>query len=264
MTMATYELLNMPSDRVREVIERMPVAVIPFGSVEQHGKHLPCGTDVFAVEVVAKALADKLGCLFVPFGPYGITYPHARLPGAISLSRSTFEALIADIVTELMRSGVKLFIMVNWHEAHQPSINATCMELQFKHGVKFVVAQAHLVAQRIYAPAGGRLTHAGSIETLAVMAHDADLYLPDRVIPPRRTEKAEALDAMRRSHEIYGYVTNILELSQDGWYGDPTWATAERAKDFAETISSEIARRLDDVWQTLGVDRPNPMLAKSA
>ena len=36
--------------------------------------------------------------------------------------------LITDIVTELMRNGVKLFIMVNWHEAHQPSLNATCME----------------------------------------------------------------------------------------------------------------------------------------
>lgn len=262
--MARYELLNIPSDEVRAVIERMPVAVIPFGSVEQHGKHLPCGTDVFAVEVVAKALADKLGCLFVPFGPYGITYPHAGLPGAISLSRSTFEGLITDIVTELMRSGVKLFIMVNWHEAHQPSLNATCMELQFKHGVKFVVAQAHFVAQRVYAPDGGRLTHAGSIETLAVMAHDPGLYHPEKITPPRRTEKAEALDAMRRSHEIYGYVTNVLELSQDGWYGDPTWATAERASEFAETISNEIARRIEEVWQTLGVDRPNPVTRKTA
>jgi creatinine amidohydrolase len=258
-----YELLKMPSDAVREVIERMPVAVIPFGSVEQHGKHLPCGTDVFAVEVVAKAVAEKIGCLFVPFGPYGITYPHAGLPGTISLSRSTFEGLITDIVTELMRGGVKVFIMVNWHEAHQPSLNATCMDLQFKHGVKFIVAQAHFVAQRIYAPEGGRLTHAGSIETLAVMAHDPSLYLPERVTSPRRTEKAEALDAMRRSYEIYGYVTNVLDLSKDGWYGDPTWATQARANGFADTISGEIMKRLDEVWQTLGVDRPSPMAASS-
>jgi creatinine amidohydrolase len=263
--MASYELLKIPSDEVRAVIDRMPVAVIPFGSVEQHGKHLPCGTDVFAVEVVAKALAEKIGCLFVPFGPYGITYPHVGLPGSISLSRATFEGLITDIVTELMHSGVKLFIMVNWHEAHQPSLNAVCMELQFKHGVKFVIAQAHFVAQRLYAPEGGRLTHAGSIETLAVMAHDPKLYHPEKITPPRRTEKAEALDAMRRSYEIYGFVTNVLDLSQDGWYGDPTWATPERAKEFAETISGEIARRIDSVWQTLGVDRPNPVaIAKSA
>jgi len=258
-----YELLKMPSDAVRETIERMPVAVIPFGSVEQHGKHLPCGTDVFAVEVVAKAVAEKIGCLFVPFGPYGITYPHAGLPGSISLSRATFEGLITDIVTELMHGGVKVFIMVNWHEAHSPSLNATCMELQFKHGVKFIIANAHFVAQRIYAAEGGRLTHAGSIETLAVLAHDPNLYLPDRVTTPRRTDKAEALDAMRRSHEIYGYVTSVLELSKDGWYGDPTWATEARAKDFTETISNEIMKRIDEVWQTLGVDRPSPLAAKA-
>jgi len=262
--MAAYELLNIPSDEVRAVIDRMPVAVIPFGSVEQHGRHLPCGTDTFAAEAVGKALADKLGCLFVPFGPYGITYPHVNLPGAISLSRATFEGLITDIVTNLMRDGVKLFIMVNWHEAHQPSLDGMCMDLQSRLGAMFVVAHAHFVAQRIYAPDGGRLTHAGSIETLAVMAHDPDLYHADRIVPPRRTEKAEALDAMRRSHEIYGFVTDIRDLSQDGWYGDPTWATLDRAKVFADTISSEIAGRIDTVWQTLGVDRPNPVAKKTA
>jgi creatinine amidohydrolase len=262
--MAAYELLRMPTDQVKEVIDRMPVAVIPFGSVEQHGKHLPCGTDVFAAEVIAKSLAEKLGCLFVPFGPYGITYPHVGLPGTVSLSRSTFEGLITDIVTELMRNGVKLFVMVNWHEAHQPSLNATCMDLQFKHGAKFVVAHAHFVAKRLYAPVGGLLTHAGGIEAMAVMAHDPSLFVTERVAEPRRTDKAEALDDMRRSYEIYGFVTNILELSKDGWYGDPTWATPERAKDFADTVSAEIARRIEKVWQTLGVDRPSPVAVAAA
>jgi len=262
--MACHDILRMPTDEVRQVIERMPIAVIPFGSVEQHGKHLPCGTDVFAAEVIAKALAEKLGCLFVPFSPYGITYPHVGLPGSISLSRSTFEGLITDISLELMRSGVKLFIMVNWHEAHQPSLNATCMDLQFKHGMKFVIAQAHFVAKRLYAPSGGRLTHGGSIEAMAVMAHDPTLFVVDKVTEPRRTDKAEALDDMRRSYEIYGFVTNILDLSKDGWYGDPTWATADRARDFADTVASEILQRIESVWQTLGVDRPRPVSAKAA
>jgi creatinine amidohydrolase len=262
--MACYDLLRLPTDEVREVIDRMPIAVIPFGSVEQHGKHLPCGTDVFAAEVIAKSLAEKLGCLFVPFAPYGITYPHVGLPGSISLSRSTFEGLITDISLELMRSGVKLFIMVNWHEAHQPSLNATCMDLQFKHGIKFVVAQAHFVAKRLYAPSGGRLTHGGSIETMAVMAHDPTLFAANKVTEPRRTDKAEALDDMRRSYEVFGFVTNILDLSKDGWYGDPTWATPERASDFADTVATDIFNRLDSVWQTLGVDRPRPVAAKAA
>lgn len=261
--MTLYNLLNLPSDEVREVIDRLPMAVIPFGSVEQHGRHLPCGTDVFAAEVVAKALAKKLGCLFVPFGPYGITAPHIGFPGTISLRRSTFEALVADIATQLMKSGIKLIVLVNWHEAHTPALNAICMDLQAQHEVMFVVAQAHFVAQRIYASVNGRLTHAGSIETLAVMAHDPSLYHPEKVTTPARTDKAEALDAMRRSHEIYGFVTDIRELSKDGWYGDPTWATTERADEFAETIATEIAQRIDEVWQTLGVDRASPAAMKA-
>lgn len=261
--MTLYHIMDLPSDQVAKVIDRMPVAVIPFGSVEQHGQHLPCGTDTFAAEVIAKALAEKLGCLFVPFGPYGITTPHIGFPGTISLSRSTFEGLIRDISTHLINGGVKLIVLVNWHEAHMPAMDAVCAELQDEFDAMFVIAHAHFVAQRVYAPVNGKLTHAGSIETLAVMAHDPSLYLPDRINVPRRTEKAEGLDAMRRSKEVYGFVTDIRELSQDGWYGDPTWATLDRAKDFADTIAGEIARRIDEVWQTLGVDRPNPVAAQA-
>ena len=259
--MAVYDLLRLPSPDVRDVIERMPVAVIPFGSVEQHGAHLPCGTDVFAAELVAKALAEKLGCLFVPFGPYGTTAPHMGLPGTISLSRSTFEGLIRDISTELINGGIRLLIMLNWHEAHSSAIQSVCAEVQKQTGAKVVLAHAHFVAQRIYAPEGGRLTHAGSIETLAVMAHDPSLVLADRFKTPHRTDKAESLDAMRRSHEVYGFVTDVRELSEDGWYGDPSWATPEAAEAFADRISSEVAKRLFEVWEVLGVDRPNPAAA---
>ena len=85
---------DLTSPEVAEQIRRNPVAVLPFGSIEQHGPHLPNGTDIIAAEVVAEALADELDALLVPFSPFGVTPIHAGHPGTISLTRPTFEALL--------------------------------------------------------------------------------------------------------------------------------------------------------------------------
>jgi len=52
---------------------------------------------------------------------------------------------------------------------------------------------------------------------------------------------------MRRGHEVYGFVTNIREFGGDGWYGDPSWATEEKAATFVERVSTEVVRQVNDV-----------------
>jgi hypothetical protein len=60
---------DLTSPEVKALVARSKTAIIPIGSVEQHGPHLPCGTDTIASEVVAEALAGRLDALLVPFGP---------------------------------------------------------------------------------------------------------------------------------------------------------------------------------------------------
>ena len=87
-------LFHLTSPEVAAALERSSIAVLPFGSVEQHGPHLPTGTDTIAARLLAQEVAELLDALFVPFGPYGITPIHAGHPGTISLRRATFEALV--------------------------------------------------------------------------------------------------------------------------------------------------------------------------
>lgn len=232
---------DLPSPDVARQLERSPWVVLPFGSIEQHGPHLPCGTDTMVAELVARDVADRLGALYVPFGPYGVTPIHAGHPGTVNLSRDTFEALLRDVCSELHRMGATRFVLVNWHEGNSPSLDALSTELQDRWtDAVFVVAQACYVAQRIYRDEGGELTHGGGIETLGVMAHDPDLALTDRVGEPTRPEGAEALDAMRRSREVYGFITDVTELADDGWYGAPHWATKEAAAKFTDRVGSAV------------------------
>lgn len=244
--MSHHSIMDLTSAGVAEVAARSSTAVIPLGSVEQHGPHLPCGTDTFAADLVAAALADHLDALFVTLGPYGVTPIHAGHPGTISLRRSTFEALLGDVTENLISaSGVRRLVLCNWHEGNKASIDAVATDVQQRHSdVMVITAHACYTAQRLYAAEGGELTHGGGIETLAVLAHDPVLVRADRVDAVRRTDTAAAMDAMRRDREVHGYITDVTEIDRDGWYGDPGWATDERAATFAERVAREIAAQV--------------------
>jgi creatinine amidohydrolase len=243
----TATICDLTSPDVAGALARNPTVVLPFGSVEQHGPHLPCGTDTMAADLVARAVAARLDALLVPFGPYGITPIHAGHTGTISLSRRTFEALASDVCREVVRMGARALVLVNWHEGNTASLDAVATDLQDRLGVTFVVAQACYVAQRLYAEDGGELTHGGGIETLAVMAYDPSLLRLDRAGEASRADGAAELDDMRRSKEVYGFVTDVTELAGDGWYGDPGWATPARADGFAEKVAAEVVRQVERV-----------------
>lgn len=243
----TAHLAALTGPETAEVIRATGIAVVGLGSVEQHGPHLPNGTDTIAAELVADAVADRLNALHVPFAPFGVTPIHAGWPGTISLRQSTFEALLTDVCEELRRLGVRTVVLVNWHEGNIPSMDAVATRLQDEHGTTFVSAQACYVAQRVYADHGGELTHGGGIEALAVLAYNPSLVKLDRAGEPHRPPGAADLDRMRRSREVYGYVTDVAELTEEGWYGNPKWADEERAGDFAATVADAVVELVEGV-----------------
>ncbi len=246
MSRSIYDLTG---PEIAAALEANPTVVLPFGSVEQHGPHLPNGTDSMAALLVADAVAERLGAILVPFGPYGITPIHAGHPGTISLRRETFEALLRDIGTELITMGARRLVFVNWHEGNNASLDAVATELQSSHDVVVITAHACYVAQQIYAGRGGELTHGGGIETLAVLAHDPGLVHVERAGPASRPDGADALDEMRRATEVHGYITDVTEIADEGWYGNPSWADAGLAGDFAAEVADAVCARVDEILE---------------
>jgi creatinine amidohydrolase len=244
MTTSVYDLTG---PEVAALLEATPIAVLPVGSIEQHGPHLPCGTDTMAAELVARGVAERLGALHVPFCPCGVTPLHAGHPGTISLRRATFEALLHDVCSELIAMGASTLVFVNWHEGNTSSLDGVAADLQERTGARLFVAQACYVAQRVYEPDGGTLTHGGSIETMAARAHDPSLVKLERAGASSRPAGSSEADEMRRSREVYGFVTDVTEIAEQGWYGDPGWATPERVGSFPRAVVDEIAVRLEAI-----------------
>jgi creatinine amidohydrolase/Fe(II)-dependent formamide hydrolase-like protein len=110
-------------------------------------------------------------------------------------------------------------------------------------------------AQRLYREEGGELTHGGGIETLAILAYDPALVKVERAGEPTRPDGALEMDAMRRSHEVYGFITDVSELADDGWYGNPGWATPDRAATFTKVVADGVLELLGDVLNARDIRR---------
>ena len=223
-------LEELTQPEAEAILRRSATVVIPCGSVEQHGPHLPCGTDIYAAESVAWRLAEELDALMAPIGPLGVTPIHMPFPGTVSLRPATFAAVVEDVCESLIRHGARRFVLVNWHEGNAAAINQTAAAVQGRHvkKVRFVVVQAMWIAYDLFGQAVG-LTHAGEIEALAVMADNAELVHLDRAANPAPAEPAARLDGLRRRRTAYPIVLDIREIAPSGWYGTLEGATPERA-----------------------------------
>lgn len=91
------------------------IALLPLGSFEQHGSHLPYTTDTLVAQTLAQELAQHLPALLLPALPFSCSHEHAGFPYAVSLGSRTLYAVIEDCLLSLERSGVKLLIILNGH-----------------------------------------------------------------------------------------------------------------------------------------------------
>src|SRR5262249_28047780 len=134
----SHNLARMTSPEAAAALTRSKTVVLPIGSIEQHGPHLPNGTDTMAAELIAEEVASRLDAVCAPFCPYGVTPIHAGHPGSVTLRRETFEAVLQDVCTELIKAGAETVILVNWHEGNIASMNAVATDLQDRYDVTFI------------------------------------------------------------------------------------------------------------------------------
>ena len=241
--------LELTREEVAERLADHGRVVIPTGSVEQHGRHLPVGTDTIAVEAIARRVAAGLGALYVPLGPYGVTPFHAAMPGAVHLSSETFMALFGDVVESLVRHGAREIVVVNWHEGNTSAIETQATRLQQAHPeVRFVVSQANYAAQALYGDEHD-LTHGGPLEVLPVLGERPDLVHLDRATDASDPEHASRMDDLRRNRQAYPIIPDVRIMYPSGWYGDVSDVSEARGAAFLDAVAraciEDVAEALD-------------------
>ena len=234
---------NQTWKEAREAIARGVVAILPIGSTEAHGPHLPLGTDVIISEEMSLQAAEKLNArgvetLVLPPISYSVTDFSAEFPGTISIKKETAVALIRDICVSLYEQGARLIAIANSHlePDHVASIDEAIGKVRQESGrlVAFPDKRRRRWAERLTEEFRRGDCHAGSYETSLVMASRPELV---------REDIRQALERVPISiaEKIREGASTFREAGgTDAYFGDPRAASREEGERMYEALSDMI------------------------
>lgn len=235
-------ILHMTWEEFREAAT-LPnaVAVIPLGTTEQEGTHLPLGVDTIVAEGIAKGLEGEEGILIGPLLPIGYSKWFSPFPGTISLEHETMVGVLRDYCISLIDHGLRRLVFLNAHRGNNACIEVTSRNLTASHSVRMGMLSVWKLANDLTAGMEGlregRFTHAGEIMTSLVMA-----LRPETVVT-RRMQSGSIRSPQGSSFRVnnsLGEVTfrnsvqtvyqDIREITDTGTLGDPSHASVEKGK----------------------------------
>jgi creatinine amidohydrolase len=218
------------------------LVVLAPGSIEQHGPHLPLGTDAFAADVLAEEVARKLGAVLVPLPLVGVSPYHLSWAGSLSFKPQTFIAVVEDICECLARHGVEKILFVNWHEGNTPTVRLAGDSIQRKFNLRVVVAESHIITNKLFGEQA-KLTHAGNMETAAVLMYDPSLVDVSKATNPTPEAEGDHGHEIFRQKDVFPIMRDFHEVAATGWYGRPEEATLELAAEIREKVSDYIVEK---------------------
>lgn len=225
-------------------------AILVTGSVEQHGGHLPLGTDAFAALTVAERVARRIGAPVLALSPVGVAPYHHPWPGSLTLRPETFVRMLVDVCEGLAEAGVTRVIVVNWHEGNTPSIRLASDEVQRRAPVRVVVVEAHVITNSLF-PDEMEFTHAGAMETAAVLAYRPSLVRLEAMTTGTDIDEGNEGHALFRRRDIFPIMRDFREVAPAGWYGTPQQIGQERAEEIFEAVADYVADGVESVLARL-------------
>ena len=131
----TVELGRMSWAEVAEIVPQNPVLLLPIGTVEQHGPHLPVNADNMVAEYVARHAAEQTNAYVLPGINYGCSAVFRKFAGTIPVRQETLANVIRDVCQSLLAQGFRRFIFVDNHGGNEAVCEQVARELKAAHGI---------------------------------------------------------------------------------------------------------------------------------
>jgi creatinine amidohydrolase len=247
----TRQFIELTQPEIAAQLKRNPLVILPAGSVEQHGPHLPSGTDIFASIAIGEEVAKRMDGLVLPACPFGVTPMHMPFEGTITLSPDTYMRVLTEVCVSTARHGAKYLLIINWHEGNIPSLAIASEALHRSHGMTVLTVQACYVAAEMFGNEMGGLTHGGEIEAHAVLAYRPDLVHLDRIDYSSEHTHGRKWDKLRRTRAYQPVLTDIRTIAPTGWYGNPEHATVDKGRRMLDGIVEAIAAEATEIFRQL-------------
>ena len=252
---------------VQAYLKTGDMVIIPLGSTEQHGPHLPLGTDYYEALEISKKISAQTGVIIAPVIWVGYSLYHSGFPGTLSLKPETMEQVLFETVQMLMKYGFKRFMFFNYHGGnnivqdriiHRINHTTPAIALAIGHGSSL---------QKESDQDGDFFDwHAGKNETSIMMVLRPDLIRMERAEKPEITfteEMQKLREAATKTPELWNVWNQFFgvpvesrkggashELSSNGiWsFNSPKEATRETGKKSVDAMV-EKAVKLIRAWK---------------
>lgn len=177
----SYLLGELTFKEVEEaLVQGFDKLIIPIGTVEAHGPHLPLDTDTLIPMSIAVELASRLKALVAPPIHYGITSSLLGFSGTATISEETLKTVIVEVILSFRRHGFKLFIILNGHGGNRNAIRSALRELWRNHGVKSIVVDWWIFVRDVTKEVFGEVgAHGGVDETAMILSKYPELVRED-------------------------------------------------------------------------------------
>jgi creatinine amidohydrolase len=262
-------LPHMTWAEVEQALTHTDAIIIPLGSIEQHGRHLPLGTDSYEAVETAKLIAQKADVLVAPVVIAGLSPHHMGFPGTITLSPETFEAVVFETAQSLIRHGFRKILIFNGHGGNSVSVANVIEKINQTTGAAAFDLGRVEVARRepLYPPIPWDV-HAGVEETSMMLYLAGSLVDMSKAVNPKLSFPPDVaqMDALGKSEPAMaklagdmrfrpfetGKKTSTREMTDTGSVttGDIRTATAERGRRELEGFVAAAARFIE-AWRSV-------------
>ena len=183
-------LADMTAPAFAQAVASNPVILLPLGSHEDHGPHLPMGDHLLAEKLagrIAEAAAPMGSrCFVAPCLPFGVADYFGCSPGGLALSSAAFRATLADLLEGLLRHGLDRIVILNGHGGNVPVIHEVTLNLRRERGVVIPSFYLWKIARKLMEKrvAGPRFGHGAEPLLSLTMALRGETVREDDTVPP--------------------------------------------------------------------------------
>lgn len=250
---AWYEIDRILADSSR-------TCIIPIGAIEQHGYHLPIGTDTLIAEGLAKEASKRTKAVLIPSLSFGWSPHHMVRPGTITIRPEVLMDLLYDVVTSLAQHGFENFVLINGHRI----VNVIWMQIASQR-----IQSNYDVTIKIFDPAYmskdfsfdsdfGPIGHAEEIETSHLMFLHEDLVdLSQAMDNPIKNTSLYSVDPSY-PHDTLCYVPTPLGKAKKeaeiagGVTGSPSKSNREFGEKYHQHLMAHLVTVITDLQETGG------------
>lgn len=213
------------------------VAVIPVGSLEQHGGHLPLATDALIASAVASRLAADYDLFLLPPVTFGCSHEHADFPGTVSISSRTLAAILGDVLESLAGSDVHRLAIINAHGGN--------------YVLSHVAQEANVHARRVVVFPSSKEWDAAREHAGCQTTNSQDMHAGEGETSILLDQWPEVVrDSYRGADHRADHRPHLLTLGMRGYtdsgvIGEPSAATAEKGRLLLDAFSAQFKDYLD-------------------